>query len=100
MLLKPYFQGTTSRRGAPIMLSAALVVWAALQVTTWWSPYVWGASEGWRTVYDRWFARTVQWLPSDGVHLPPDANHLVLQGLILVALATCLAAAWRGLQRA
>jgi hypothetical protein len=89
----------TSRRWACVAMSAALLVWAGLQVTTWWSPYVWGASEGWRRVYDRWFAGTVQWLPSDGVHLPPDANHLVLQALIVLALASSLIAAWDGFRK-
>jgi hypothetical protein len=88
----------TSRRAAPVVLSAALLVWAGLQVTTWWSPYVWGASPGWRAVYDRWFGGTIQWLPNDGIHLPPDANHLVLQSLIVLALAACLVASWRGVQ--
>jgi hypothetical protein len=89
----------TSRRWAAVVLSAALLVWAGLQVTSWWSPYVWGASPDWRAVYDRWFAHTVQWLPNDGVHLPPDANHLVLQVLIVAALALCLSASWEGFRR-
>lgn len=88
-----------SRRAAPVVAALGLLVWAALQVTSWWSPYVWGASEGWKRTYDHWFAGTVQVLPNDGVHLPPDANHLVLQVLIVGALAVCAAAAWDGFRR-
>ena len=89
----------TSRRWAPLTASVALMVWAGLQVVTWWSPYVWGASPGWRRTYDRWFSDTIQVLPNDGVHLPPDANHLVLQGLIAAALGLSAAAAWQGFRR-
>lgn len=89
----------TSRRWGPLTAAIALMVWAGLQVTTWWSPYVWGASPGWRRTYDRWFADTVQVLPNDGVHLPPDANHLVLQALIVAALACSAVAAWQGFRR-
>ena len=89
----------TSRRWAQLTASVALLVWAGLQVTTWWSPYVWGASPGWKRTWARWFADTVQVLPNDGAHLPPDANHLVLQVLIAAALALSAAAAWQGFRR-
>lgn len=89
----------TSRRWAQLVATLALGAWAGLQVMTWWSPYVWGASPGWKRVWTRWFADTVQVLPNDGVHLPPDANHLVLQLLILVALVLSAAAAWQGFRR-
>lgn len=89
----------TSPRWAQAVASAALLVWAGLQVTTWWSPYLWGASPSWKRVHERWFADTVQVLPNDGVHLPPDANHLVLQLLILAALALAAHAAWDGFRR-
>jgi hypothetical protein len=89
----------SDRRWAQLVGSAALLVWAGLQVTTWWSPYVWGASAGWKRVWTRWFADTVQVIPNDGVHLPPDANHLVLQVLIVTALSLSAAAAWRGFRR-
>ena len=42
----------TSRRWAQLTASVALLVWAGLQVTTWWSPYVWGDSPGWKRTYD------------------------------------------------
>jgi hypothetical protein len=89
----------TSRRWAQLVATLALAVWAALQVTTWWSPYLWGASPGWKRTWERWFSETVQVLPNDGVHLPPDANHLVLQLLILVALGLSAPAAWAGFRR-
>ncbi|HEY8574286.1 hypothetical protein [Phenylobacterium sp.] len=89
----------TSRRWAQLTASLALLLWAGLQVTTWWSPYVWGATPGWKRVHARWFADTVQVLPNDGVHLPPDANHLVLQLLIALALTLSAMATWAGFRR-
>jgi hypothetical protein len=88
-----------SRRWAPLLASAALAVWAWLQATSWWLPYVRGASPGWRRIYARWFAGTTQALPGDADHLPPGANHLVLQALIAAALALCLVATLRGFAR-
>jgi hypothetical protein len=85
----------TAWRWRPGMWLAALVyaIWLGLQITTFWVPYVTGASERWRKIHAANFAQTIQWLPSHGNHLPPDASHFVLQLLILVTLvATCLAA--------
>ena len=82
-------------RLAAIVASIALAVWAALQAFTWWIPYFTGASETWKRVYSLWFSQTVSVLPRSPDRLPPDANHLVLQFLILVALTLCLRAAFR-----
>lgn len=57
-------------------------VWLALQLKTWWPPYLLGASERWSRVYARAFAQSTQVLPRWGNHLPPDAMHLVLQILL------------------
>jgi hypothetical protein len=88
-----------SRRWAPLAASLALAAWAWLQIASWWIPYVQGASPGWRRVYARWFADTVQILPRDADHLPPDANHLVLQALILAALIASAAAFVRSFRK-
>ena len=85
-----------SRRWAPLLAVAALSMWAWLQAMTWWWPYLTGASPGWRQVYDGWFQGTLHVLPRDETHLPPDANHLTLHVLIVLALTASLAAAWRG----
>ena len=69
-----------------------LAVWAALQATTWWIPYFTGASREWKLVYARWFDDTVSILPRTVENLPPDANHLVLHALILIAFAYSLRA--------
>jgi hypothetical protein len=85
-----------SRRWAPLLAAWALSMWAWLQAVTWWPPYFGGATPGWRDVHARWFDDTLHVLPRDALHLPPDANHLTLQVLIVIALAACLNAAWRG----
>jgi hypothetical protein len=58
----------------------------ALQLWTWWPPYLFGADEAWQARYAESFARTLKVLPSPGNHLAPDAQHLVLQLLTLAVL--------------
>ena len=66
-----------------MVLSLLIVgVWLGLQLWTWWPPYVFGASEQWARVYDRAFAASTRILPRWGNHLPPDAEHFVLQVLL------------------
>ena len=83
------------RGGRVATLGAVMATgaWAVLQIATWWIPYLQGASNAWQRTYARWFADNVQVLPGDATHLPPDANHLVLQILILAAFALSLVAA-------
>ena len=62
--------------------------WLVLQLWTWWPPYLVGASDRWARVYARAFAEATQVLPRWGDHLPPDAMHLVLQGLLIGVITT------------
>jgi hypothetical protein len=89
----------TWRRWWPGMLVAALGygVWLWLQLTTFWVPYVGGASPRWQAIHARHFSQTIQWLPRWDTHLPPDASHFVLQLILAVALFATAAAT---LQRA
>ncbi len=84
-------------RWRPGMVGAflAYAVWLGLQVWTFWIPYAFGASERWARIHAANFAETVQILPTYGDHLPPDANHFVLQVLIVAALVTTGGASWR-----
>lgn len=89
-----------SRKWRAGMIGAVLVyaLWLVLQVTTFWTAYVVGASPRWQRIHAANFAQTIQWLPSWGTHLPPDASHFVLQCLLVVALTTTTAATvlvWR-----
>ena len=72
-------------RVLPWLCLAGYAVWLALQIQTWWSAYIFGASENWQRVYHRVFARTLKILPSFGNHLAPDAMHFLMQ-LLLVAV--------------
>jgi hypothetical protein len=80
----------TIRRWRIAMAIATVLyaIWLWLQIDTWWIGYIRGASPAWKRTYARFFSETVQVLPRGGDHLPPDACHLVLQLLILAALAT------------
>lgn len=57
-----------------------------VQLWFWWRPYLMGADTEWQADYAASFARTLKTLPSVGLHLAPDANHLVLHILALVSL--------------
>lgn len=69
------------------LATAALTAWAWLQFATWWVPYIGGATPGWKRVWERWWGETIHVLPRTSENLPPDLNHLVLQALIVTALA-------------
>jgi hypothetical protein len=75
-------------RIAALLSFAFCCLWGWLQVTSWWVPYILGATPGWKRTYAKWFANCTQILPSSPDHLPPDANHFVLQLFVLAALVT------------
>jgi len=75
-------------RWAMLLALVPLGVWLALQLWTWWPPYIFGASERWAQVYARAFAESTPILPRWGNHLPPDAAHFVLQVLLLGTVTT------------
>jgi hypothetical protein len=62
---------------------AAYFLW---QVWIWWKPYFLGADAAWQAYYAEHFSRTLKVLSAHGANLPPDAQHLVLQGLAFVTL--------------
>jgi hypothetical protein len=80
---------------------APTMVWLALQLWTWWPPYVFGASDQWSRVYARAFAQSTPILPRWGTHLPPDGMHFVLQVLLAGCVTTgaMMLARWRTLRR-
>jgi hypothetical protein len=59
--------------------------WLYLQVVSWWKPYLLVG----RSVGPNWyFARTYKFLPQIGERPTPDADHIVLQLLLLAVLIT------------
>lgn len=65
------------------------------QLWVWWLPYLMGADAEWQATYARLFSRTLKLLPSDSLHLAPDAQHLTLQVLILATMiVSAKAVAW------
>ncbi len=75
-------------RWAMWLALGATTVWLALQLWTWWPPYLFGASERWSQVYARAFSQSTAALPRWGDHLPPDGMHLLLQVLLSITVAT------------
>jgi hypothetical protein len=80
------------------VMAPALVgygVWLALQVYSWWLPYLFGG----RKVGPNWlFARTHKFLPAIGDRPTPDAAHVVLQSTLVLVIITGIAA-WRATGR-
>lgn len=59
--------------------------WLVLQIESWWVPYLFGT----RTVGPRWwFADTYKFLPQIDARPTPDANHIVLQFILVAVLVT------------
>lgn len=65
-------------------------VWFGLQIWSWWVPYIFGASAQWQRTYERVFSHTLNFLPSSGNHLAPDAMHTFLDVFLLLAIGTGL----------
>ena len=62
-------------------------VWAALQIQSWWIPWIFGADQ--RALNNQKFLqRTYKIFPSSTGHPAPDAMHFVLDLLLFVAVVT------------
>jgi hypothetical protein len=71
---------------------AAYAWWLYLQIVSWWQPYLFGG----RTVGPHWyFARTLKILPAIEGRPTPDANHMLLQLLLVAVLVSGAMAIWQ-----
>jgi hypothetical protein len=69
----------------------AYAVWLYLQIVSWWKPYLFGN----RVVGPNWyFARTYKFLPQIDSRPTPDADHVVLQVLLVAVLVCSAIAIW------
>jgi hypothetical protein len=68
------------------MQVAFYALWLALQIRSWWVPYIFGATESQAERYNKVLGQSTQLLPSFGRHLPPDGLHLVIQMLLLAVV--------------
>ena len=75
------------------------LVWLILQLTTWWVPYILGASDNWYEVYSRTFSNANKILPGWGRHLAPDTMHLIIQVLLLIIIYLFVKASLKHLLR-
>ena len=83
------------RVGLMIVGWLAYAVWLYLQIDSWWRPYLFGG----RTVGPNWyFAKTYKFLPQIGERPTPDADHVLLQLLLLAVLVSAAVAIWRTTQ--
>ena len=62
------------------------VVWLALQIQSWWIPYIFGTNIQWQLNYAK--GPTTKVLPSFGNHVAPDGMHFVIHVLLMVGLIT------------
>jgi hypothetical protein len=67
-------------------LSAFVLIWFVVQLTSHWYYTVFGASEEKIVGYNEFFANTFRLLPVSGNRVVPDFYHIVLHILILFAL--------------
>ena len=61
-------------------------VWLALQIQSWWIPYIFGTDVSWQLAYAK--GPTTKVLPSFGHHVAPDGMHFVISVLIVAAMVT------------
>jgi hypothetical protein len=76
----------------PMMVGwLAYAGWLYLQIVSWWKPYLFAG----RTVGPNWyFAKTYKFLPQIDQRPTPDADHVVLQLLLVIVLITGAFAIW------
>lgn len=80
-------------RARRLLLGVALAVdgvWLALQIQSWWIPYLFGTSVRWQLEYAK--GPTTKVLPAFGNHVPPDGMHFAIHVLLLAAMAAGIAA--------
>lgn len=79
------------RRSTLAAVSALMfdLIWLVLQILTWWIPYIFGTAKSWQVKYGR--GPTTKILPSFGLHVAPDAMHLLITILVVAALWTGVA---------
>jgi len=65
------------------------VVWLALQIQSWWLPYILGTDKRWQLEYAK--GPTTKVLPSFSHHVAPDGMHFVIHVLLVAALITGVA---------
>ena len=80
-------------RWIAVLPAMGYAVYLIVQLWIWWVPYAIGADPEWQAFYTEAFARTINVLPSSGVHLAPDVQHLALQALTILALMVTAKAA-------
>jgi hypothetical protein len=65
-------------------------IWSAMQILSWWIPYVVGNAKSWQVAYAN--GPTTKILPSFGKHPAPDAMHCLIHVLLAAAFITGICA--------
>ena len=69
-----------------VLALAVDLFWLAMQIQSWWIPYLLGANRPWQIAYAK--GPTTKVLPSFGNHVAPDAMHFAIHLLLVAALIT------------
>ena len=64
------------------------LVWLAMQIQSWWIPYIFGARLRWQIQYAH--GPTTKVLPSFGSHVAPDGMHFVITVLLVAGITTAV----------
>ena len=62
------------------------LAWLAMQIQSWWIPYIFGARLRWQIEYAH--GPTTKVLPSFGNHVAPDGMHFVITVLLVAGITT------------
>ena len=79
------FAGRGSRLWLAVSGLAVDVCWLWLQIRSWWVPYIFGTTIQWQIDYSK--GPTTKILPSFGNHVAPDGMHLLIDVLLIAAMA-------------
>jgi hypothetical protein len=60
--------------------------WLYLEISSWWVPYLRGASPQFMRFYEHWFGNTYRFLPPIDGHSVPDAERTVIAALLVTVL--------------
>jgi hypothetical protein len=64
----------------------------AVEIATWWLPYLFGPSPKWLEIYSRIHSQTLTLLPRRGTNPVPNLEHLILQLLTALTASVTLVA--------
>lgn len=71
-----------------------LILYAAVQIITWWAPYIKGGTESQKAKWDSMYGKTHRFLPRISNHTVPDTSHVITGMLTLVVVGALAGQLW------